>query len=125
MFDNTIWTCDGVKVRAGMRTRVAQAGRHHQQSTDDDDGGKFSQCGAYVVSANNKNKNEQSWAFEGDKFVHSELEIKEVYLLWIGAEAKNWRENVFQECWVKNMLNWQGKNDFALKAHYWPLLKCE
>lgn len=33
------WTCDGVKVRAGMRTRVAQAGRHHQQSTDDDDGG--------------------------------------------------------------------------------------
>lgn len=39
MFDDTIWTCDGVRVRAGMRTRVAQAGRHHQQSTDDDDGG--------------------------------------------------------------------------------------
>lgn len=28
-----------MRVRAGMRTRVA--GRHHQQSTDDDDGVSF------------------------------------------------------------------------------------
>lgn len=26
-----------MRVRAGMRSRAAQAGRHHQQSTDNDD----------------------------------------------------------------------------------------
>lgn len=76
-----------------------------------------------VVSANNKNTNEQSWAFEGDKFVHSELEIEKVYFLWMGAEAKNWRENVFSGVWSKkkkNILKMAGKKkDFAIKAEMW------
>lgn len=45
---DTLTTCDCMKVKAGMRSRVAQAGRqagrHHQQSTehdDDDDRGEF------------------------------------------------------------------------------------
>lgn len=41
MLGYTLWTCDCMRVKAGMRSRVAQAGReagrHHQQSTDDDD----------------------------------------------------------------------------------------
>lgn len=52
--------------------------------------------------------------------MHSELEMKKVYLLWIGAEAKNWREKCFSGVLSKNHFkNGRGKKKeriFAIKA---------
>lgn len=50
-----ISTCDGMRVKAGMRSRAARAGRHHQQSTDDDnDGGEFWHCSTGFVSGSKR-----------------------------------------------------------------------
>lgn len=54
-------------VKAGMRSRVAQAGRqagrHHQQSTDDDDRDELEQCSTDIVSGSKYW--EHNWPLKG------------------------------------------------------------